>query len=258
MWLDWSSRAPDGRGFGVVDLTERGELSSQVKDHVGELLRDARFRPEVLERQAARLGWNRMRTRLKPPDDERGKRGEWGESLFYGISEEFDGYELPVKKLRYKLALKQSLPGTDIIAFRLNTDLDIAEVALIECKLRCTADLRAGIGAYRQLLEDYQEGFADILAFVDEVTSMSDSTFSEAFRRYLVNRDDVSGIETYHLALAFDTSIWDERILGLLDGEQLELDPLRVCALRIERLAQVIEETYAHMGIRRVSGEDDD
>jgi len=152
-WLDPAHRDPSPYGFEVTDLPERSRPSADLIGGLGELVVRAKTRPDVLERMAQALGWEDALSRLRRGRKEV-RRGDFGEAVACDAVEAFDGFSVPIRKLRYQLDPEQTLPGTDVVAFHRNEDGSIADLHFLECKLRTFRDVTVGVEAHDQLSKD--------------------------------------------------------------------------------------------------------
>jgi hypothetical protein len=122
VWLEARLRDASELRFPVSDLVERCEPDVDIVRHLGHLVLKAKSNPETLRRLTDVLGWPDAAARLRPSRREGIRRGDFGEALTCELLEIFDGYVVPVRKLRYQSDPEQTLHGTDIVAFRITQD----------------------------------------------------------------------------------------------------------------------------------------
>ncbi len=174
-WLGCSGRKPCSYSeFEVVDVQQISKTTDEIEEYLAGLLREARFDKEFLEGIADYIGWERTKSEVIAPgfaSSEAIRRGDLGEALFLSLAEEFHGYIVPVRKLRFKVRGNQTLPGTDVLAFKLDSD-SITEVCFVESKLRTAPDNMAAVKGYQQLKNDYESMLPEMLSFVAYVLHM--------------------------------------------------------------------------------------
>jgi uncharacterized protein DUF1837 len=205
------------------------------------------------------MGWRRLRNEVLPSRTAGSmpiRRGDFGEALTNGILAELEGYTLPIGKLRYKVTANQTLTGTDTLGIKIAERGSISEVSFVESKLRCRPDTFAGVQAYRQLKHDVELALPDIVTFVAARLHDRNDALYEPFADYLASRADTRDIETYRIALSWDTSQWTETVLSNLEAEELHLSPIGVSVCQISDLSNLIDRVYARIGARATDEED--
>ena len=137
-WLTFSGLDDETvNGFTVNYITEQRKASRDTKDNLTEIMRSALIDLDFLRDLCDKeLGWKGIASFLSTflPTGTTLKRGDFGEALMYRLLEDFFDFEVPIKKLRYKITSGQSLPGADIIAIK-KDNKEIIEVCFTECKL---------------------------------------------------------------------------------------------------------------------------
>jgi hypothetical protein len=253
-WLSLSRRPPESFDrFQVTDILELaapGDVG--VLDHLRLLAQDALVGLEFLAFAAQRLRWTTIADLVAEvtPNVLRFRLGDFGEILSYGVLEQVLGYVVPARKLRLKLQGDQTLPGTDAIALKASEAGALTEVCFVETKLRTGTDNDAAIEAYKQLEEDHAEHFASIVLFAAKEMQRSRHPLADPFVRYLEDRDQQKEIDSYHVVLVWDSATWRERVLGRLEEEEPQLNPLTVHALRIADLRTLADQVMAMLGVR--------
>jgi len=123
-WLSQSPRDQSTfQNFDVVDLSERVPITPEVKAHISDLLRDAKVDPGLLRTAATTLGWpaaEAIFVAASQPSGDAARKGVLGEVLDAALLAELFGYQVPVKKHRFKVTPGQPLPSADILAVRVN------------------------------------------------------------------------------------------------------------------------------------------
>jgi hypothetical protein len=242
-----------------VDLSERVPITPAVKSHISDLLRDARVDSEFLRTAAATLGWPAVEAIFVTGNQPRGdnaRKGVLGEVLDAALLAELFGYEVPVKKHRFKVTPGQPLPSADILALRVDNNA-ITEVCYVESKLRTARDNMAAAAGYRQLVACSNKDFPDIAIFVAARLYDRNDGLLQPFLNYLGGRDDTRNQETYLVGLTWESSAWAEEVLENLEeeAENTDLD-LRVHVLKIGQLAQLTSEVFSNIGVDSLSDAD--
>jgi hypothetical protein len=259
-WLRKEDRgtAP-GNVLAVTDIQEFCERSDDIGQHLSHLVREARFDAGFLASMAEQLGWSRVRDDIitrAMSGNATAKRGEFGEVLVSGILEEFDGYIVPVRKMRFKITPGQSLPATDMLGLALNTDGNISEVLYVESKLRTTRDDMVAVDGYKQLQNDYSSKLPDMLTFVANRLYEWNHPLYESFRDYMGDRLDNRDKDGFCLSLCFDTDEWQERALVNLEDYGISDPTPRVFVIRLSNLRALTDEVFAGVGVTEVIDDD--
>ncbi len=260
VWLG-SQRREAGRfqRFGVVDIEEFCDLSSEVEAHLIDLLRSARFDREFLADMAKIIGWEDVSDAILArniPTTTKIRRGDFGEALATALLEQFEGYVIPVPKLRYRVTPTQSLTGTDALALRVDPSGAIVEMCFVESKLRTVRDLSAGVAGSSQLAADLDSKLPDILTFTAQRLFERAHPLYGPFRQYLLDRRDTSDRDTARLVLCFDSEHWDERVLDNLEEHEPALPRLVVHAARIREVKVLTERLFAAFHITEITDDD--
>ena len=243
---DWLSHTPRGSSrlrFAVSDLTQRFDWDSEVVGQLATLMIRAKTNRAVLESMADALGWADAGARLRRSQRQGMRRGDFGEALAVAVLEDFEGYHVPVVKLRYQTDPEQSLHGTDVVAFEVSEQGKVRGLHFVECKLRTSADLAAGVEAHEQLAADRRGGFADTLMFLADRLAEIEPDLFMAFKEYLADRGrEERG--TYGIVLVWERAAWDEDVLVRIDEVPQLLDELHVRVPLLNNLGSLIEQTY--------------
>ena len=259
-WLNSNERIPCPYSqFKVTDVEQVSDLSPDTRSHLISLLSTERFDPELLKTMAQYLGRHQTKELIvkeQMPTNINTKRGDFGETLFNAILEQFHGYRIPVRKLRFKITANQTLPGTDSLAFRIDDTGLITEVCFVESKLRTSQDNMAAVNGYKQLQNNYESELPAILKFVAaRLYDQKDSLF-EAFMSYLGDRNDTRVKDKFRLSLCWEHLEWNETVLENLQDNGVALPELTLHVIRINNLRQITDELFAELGATVVSDED--
>ena len=244
--------------FILFDIDGTNSLSEDVMTHLKDILVTSRFDKDFLDRMAKHLEWDQLRDLIAKhlPTNDKMRKGDFGEALTNAILEQFDGYVIPVPKLRFKLTKNQSLPGTDTLAFKVDHDHKIIEVCYVESKLRCAVDYRAAIDAYDQLQDDYSNILPAILQFtVQRLYERNDILF-DSFAAYIAARNDTADMDSFRIGLHWENAEWREQVLVNLEGHNIILPNLSLHYVRVNGLLPLIQQLYSELGVTEVSEDD--
>lgn len=259
-WLTWQPLDPCPYGkFSVIHVDQLADLQLPVREHLVDLIIQAKLSSSFLIRMQKRLSWDAIRTQLiaqTVPTQARAKRGEFGEILVSAVLQRFAGYSIPVPKLWFKLTSGQSLPATDALAIKVDNTGNIVEVCYVESKLRIPTDNSAAVQAAKQLTDDTAVLIPDILRFVANMLDLKGSPLADPFADYLADRADTRDKETYCIGLCWERSSWNDRVLSNLDEDDCHLNRLSVSVIRIDQLETLTDELFRAIGITEI--EDDD
>lgn len=260
-WLNRAERSSSPYSeFDVTDIEPTEELSTDHETYLAKLLHDAMVDPELFGAVALDLGWDDAEKYFATASlatRERVQRGDFGEALTGGILEQCFGYTIPVVKLRYKQSANQTQPGTDLLAFKLDSSSEIVEVCYVETKLRATLRYETAIEGYKQLLEAYQARFPTILRFI-AIRLHENAKRVElyrSFRSYMKERRDTTSKDNFVLSLCWDRDQWQENVLENLQDNGVELPRLTVKVIRIADLRDVSDRVFGRLGVNRVLDE---
>ena len=215
--------------------------------YLANLLSEAKIDPDLLAEVSGLLGWR------VTPGRPSVRKGEFGEIVIAAILEEFEGYIVPVKKLRYQIDPEQTLPGNDLLCMAFADDGSLESLLFVECKLRTTRDLPAGTDAHEQLLDDRERGFADILTFIIARLYEQESPLLPLLTDYL--RIRAASGHSYGIGLVWESSQWDERVLGRVAALDPLLDPLAITVTGVSGLTGLVDEVFDQAGVALVDDE---
>jgi len=210
---------------------------------LGQMMVRNKTDPGVLQQMADAIGWADAAARLRSSRRVGLRRGDFGEVLAAELLGAFEGYRVPVRKLRYQTDPEQTMHGTDIVGFEMADEGQIADLHFVEGKLRTVRDLAAGVEAHQQLADDRTSGYADTLSFLADRLAETDGALFAVFVSYLAERGRAER-GSHGIFLVSDAAVWDED--GLVRINQLEdlLDPIHVRVVRVANLSALVERSY--------------
>jgi hypothetical protein len=249
-WLSCQKRDPCPYSkFNVIDLEEI-YYSEEIENYLTEIIYDQIFDIKLLKHLAEELGWDRVKDEFIspsiPPEGSTIKKGDFGEILFSGILEEFQGYSIPFYKVHYKFIAEQSLPRTDILALKIEDD-KVIEVCFIESKLRMSKDVYAAKKGSEQLYADYNIKLPDILKFTVKILNDKKSELLNPFIKYLLDRKINTNLDNFRLSLCWEKKLWDEKALKTLESHEIQLSKLNVHVICIDDLDIVINNVFSEL-----------
>jgi hypothetical protein len=255
-WLATSERQPAERRFAVRDTTEHSALTEAVATYMVQLLVDELIGLDFIDLLANALGdeatlkWVRDSTPARPTM----QRGDFAEVLTGALLIEFDGYEVPIKKLRYRVSADDSLTGGDVLALRTDVDGNILGTCLAESKFRSTPARHVAVDAYKQLEKQAGQALPDIYRFVTQRLLETGNPLGAALLTFLGSGSN-DELTEYRIELVWDLDAWREDVLEELDDLEPSLSPLTVDAVRVDGLVHLVNEllirtaTGAELGI---------
>lgn len=259
-WLSELKRTPNTYArFTVYDAEEIGQPSEEVIKYLISMLSASLLSPSLLTRVTKQLGWQDVQARILSKYAGTSllvRHGDFGETLFVRMLEQFHGYHIPIMKLRYKVTPNQTLTGTDALALKIDTSGNVEEVCFIESKVRTGYDRAVAVEGRSQLTKDYNEVLPSILIFTSQRLQDLQNPLLDPFLSYLRSREDTREIDTFRLALCWDKDACRETSLQDLDSTDTEVSPLTVHMIRIHELRSLIAEVYNGLGIMGIEEDD--
>jgi hypothetical protein len=224
----------------VLPVTERGALVPVL----AELMARNKCDPAVTADLLRSAGWE---VALAPLRSGRisVRRGDFGEVLAAESAESLDGLLVPIRKLRYQIDPNQTLPGNDVVALVLSEDGGIDDLEFIESKYRTQPALDTAVDAHEQLADDREAGYATTLNFMASRLHELDGDLYHLFIEFLGDRGTREARHT--VALCFEQSAWDERILERLDELDEHLPVLWVRKFPIDGAVALINDVYERL-----------
>ena len=174
--------------------------------------------------------------------------GNFGESLAARLLIDFDGFWLPIYKLRYREKKNWSPRLTDLCLFKKESDYTI--VCYGEVKTKTTnCDKKLGIKGYESLSKEILVTNPEILVFIKKIL-FETQQFEEAAFIKDIQYGKVRTIKQHNIFLIHEKSTWNEEILENLN--LVDIDPkienLTVRILLIDNLKDLIDNAYLTTG----------
>jgi len=235
--------------FNVIDVAELSPPNNAIIEFTAGVVRDALIDPRFLEEASKWLEWPALTdwTQQSKPRPDKLTRGVYGEAIAAEMMRAFHHHHIPVSKLRYTITRGQTLPGTDIIALTLDEHGDINGVCFIEVKLRTTKAFAtdAVIDASKQLSADYGEALPSMLKFIAERLQERSDPLFEAYMRYMRDRRDLSGFDSFRIFLFWDQAAWSDNLLQSLDDETMQIAPVTVHVVSLPDMVDRVRVAYS-------------
>lgn len=255
-WLECKPREDvTSWDFSIIDVFEICSPDENMLKYLADKLLNERIGCEFIEKAKSLLGerWRKIIEKGLPAGQKL-KRGDFGELIATLGCEKWDGFIVPVRKLRF--AMGGSSIGTDILAIRIDKTGNVGAVRYIESKLRTRNDPSAGQQAYKQLEKVIEEDYATIHEFVAQVLISTNSDLSTPFMRFLASRNTTEGIESFRVFLTWEKSQWSESVLENLSEYEIQAKPLDTHVAHINELAKLVDDIYARVGLEVTEDED--
>jgi len=257
-WLTPQDRSPNSyRTFTVIDYLTK-PITDDVKNYLCELLKQNRINPAFLEAAKKRLSWHKLKLveQAKIPNQLTVQRGDFGEAVATAVLVKLHGYRVPVQKLRFAVTGNQSLPSTDVLAVKENSNR-LTEVCFVESKLRTTTAKQAAVQGYKQLEHDQSLFVPHMIVFVAERLFEAGDPMADKLLDYLNSREDMN-LDTSSLNLFFDDSVWTDELLENLEAVPSKLPRLTTRVVRVKELAALTNELFGHLGVEHIIDEEDE
>ncbi len=199
------TKSVDGSlAFQVVERRVTEQDASKRHSVMQTLYREVRHNPKTL---AAAVAGRLSKTRFgdvsaNATTVDRVRKGDFGEAIAtHDVIA--DGYEVPVHKLRVKISGNQTLPGVDVVGFKLNEKRDrIDRAVYVESKFRNADDAQLNplaVVAHEQLRDFCQLQMAALHGFIVEQLNEHKSDLADLHEAYLNSKDP--DIDDFRLAL---------------------------------------------------------
>lgn len=213
-------------------------------DALATLMATNKADPDVTDDLLAAAGWTAAAAPLRKGNIQV-RRGDFAEVLAAEAAESVDGLTVPIRKLRYQIDPNQTLPGSDVVAFVLDDSNAIDDLEFVESKYRTNPALDIAVEAHEQLSTDRELGYGTTLNFIAHRLRDTKSSLYDAFMSFLASRGVKDCAHT--VALAFDSTNWDDEIAANLDDLPEHLPALHLRLFSLESAADLIEDVYAAM-----------
>lgn len=248
-WLEAATSWPADNGALIQAIVE-GQRPDNLLAFLAAELQDARFPQGLLEECAEVLGleYSNELIRSVTPTNPTLRLGYFGEMVAATCLRDFDGCWIVVPKPSFAIDPNQSLPGTDVLAAFLNGG-EIECLVFVEAKVRTSRSRSVVLQAARQSISDSQHEYASMIGFVVRRLYESHDQMHGPFLRYLRRRHDGASDDVPFVYLVLERGAWSDDDADLLD----DLAPLpqgfRVSVVEIEKLAELVQESYARIGM---------
>ena len=248
-WLEYVQREDTSFRFKVNNINEKKNRDTdKINQIFGSIILDNIVGYDTAKKISEKIGWNRTVERFVSPRISKinnMKKGKFGEMLESTVLEEFFDFVIPIKKWKYAITSDQSLPSTDIVAIKKN-DSDVTEISFVESKLTTGDSKRPISEAYKQLVENRDKGFSEILDFIILRLHDEQSPLAEMFIEYCFKKDTRN--DTYRVAVTCDTDKWDDKSLKKLDTIPKPMSDLTIDVIRIKTLETIVNGVYKKKG----------
>jgi hypothetical protein len=177
-WLTCQERNPSGRKCAVIDVTELIGPDDEILDHLARELVVAHGSPrmikaelEMLLEDAEEVKLDILREYIEKevlPDEERvaTRVGNFGEVLAAGVLIAFEGFWLPIYKLRFREKRNWPVRLTDLCLIKVD-DVSRPMVCYGEAKTKSTGcNLQLAVEGHESLAKDDALANPEILRFI--------------------------------------------------------------------------------------------
>lgn len=250
-WINEKPRKDNSHSFTVIDISEHNKITEEVKRilasnlilsfrDIEHLKRRYKDQPKVKLKEHIE---NKVFATGKDGFSNATKIGDWGEVFCEVILDEFRGYALPIRKLKWKINNEKSLLGTDVFAIKQDKDGNIKDLVYSESKVKTTYLKDIGKQAYESLYRDNGESLPDIIDFISRLFYFQGNfEMADKFDDVFSNMEKYG--KEFQIFLIFDKKLWKEDILEILNDIPPELENLFVTVVLIDGLRDLIDETY--------------
>ncbi len=235
------TRDTDSFPFVLSVLNEKAPRGATCVETIAALILRSKSDPQVLEDLVRAAGWDvalAVHHNARPAV----KRGDFGEMITTESVEDFDGWEVPVRKLRYQIDPNQTLPGADVVAFVRDGDGEVLGLTFLESKYRKDPPRDLAIVAHDQLAADRERSFATTLNFMANRLAELNEPLYASFIRYIGSGE--ARQDSYGVALICDRARWSDEIIHDLAGESELLEPLLLRVAQFDELTQLVDAVY--------------
>lgn len=234
--------------FQAWKMQESTPGDSGLDTDISDALVDHLMGTDYLQRASELLGWPVLESikNDRLPTKARVKRGVYGEVLASEVLTSFHGLQVPVKKLRYRMALNESTHATDVLAITVDNSGKLTSLHYVECKLRTTRSDMASLAsiAHDQLKKDVMERAPWIVHFITQVLNDRMDPLWDSFMLYLSSRSQLR-IDRHHIFLVVDHSCWRDSDLACVSDIDPKLSPLEIHTITIQDLRPRVDEAFS-------------
>ena len=246
----------DYDGLDVYYFDESTRPNKEIVRMLNDLILNTRYPDGFLENLARQYGTERVNediVKKSLPKYDLLRKGFFGESLIGDTLIHFFDYIIPVQKNQYAILANQTLPRTDIIAFK-GDEEEITEVCYVEVKYRTTRDTSSGVVGYEQLKKDFPKQVPELLSWILARLYEQGDPFFLPFREFIFDRKDTGDLEKLLVGLVYDSDHWTETALTNLSTEVTkdEDSDVMVTVIRIVELGKLTTEIFDNIGVIEV------
>lgn len=258
-WLVYQQRENSTyQKFAVVDVIEKSELDDQILDHLAHDIVLAHIEPELLAdayrelaQDVSELNLDLLKEFLETkilPNKTNGIPaliGNFGEIVAASLLTEFEDFEIPIYKLRFREKQNWAARLTDLCLIK-TSNLPKPTVCYGEVKTHTSAcDLQLAVKGHNSLAKDNALADPEILRFLCNVLYNAQRFEQrELFLKIWLGKADYN--RRHDLFLIHDADNWDEGVLHNLEALELDdrLVDFSVKVVLITKLRQVIDTAY--------------
>jgi hypothetical protein len=258
-WLNYEQRNPSPYKFGVIDICEIIEFNQDILLYVAKDVIVAHKNPimikkelEILLEDANNASVEVIRSYIENevlPSKERTQTriGNFGEILSASILIEYEGFRLPIYKLRFREKKDWAMRLTDLCLIRNDEEMGRPLICYGETKTNTSGvDRQLGIKGHDSLAKDDALDNPEILNFICTWLYETDR-FDEAEFLSRIRLGTITCDKRHDLFLVHDLENWREDVLTNLDASQLDerLVDFSVKVVLISNLRQIIDDVYS-------------
>lgn len=247
----WFVYKKENESYGVIhEFCERHGVRNQVIDEVAHLIHEAHQSPFAGLDLLGRLGYSRTAQQLKvsrtnlpepynTPSGYSGSdiesntlRGNFAEILSAAIAERYFGHSTPILRLRYNPNRHQSMKGTDVLAFKSDSNGRYTGILVGECKWRKT-DLTTALTEGLTDLKRESRGVPSSMEFVAGMLECSGEKGSSASIRQFASQIRAGQLQVPKQQVLFIATQSDSKWLSSTVKKYWDLNsPLEIVVVR--------------------------
>jgi hypothetical protein len=143
-WCDRDSRLTENGRKQLLRLTESNGGRAAVMAPLAEKVRSHYVDNERISQDIQSMGYNRVAAVLEArlPQTARARSGDFGEIIATELAEEELGYDVPIRRLRYKDGRELALRGDDVIGFKVTPK---QKLSILKGESKSRVDLSADV-----------------------------------------------------------------------------------------------------------------
>jgi hypothetical protein len=252
--------------FGLTDLSEHlvinpNNLDDPIVSYIGNLLINSHGDPRMIADDIAMLLEDtemlkldiveaHIKNNVLPGKDKQSTRiGNFGEILAVQCLIDFEDFEFPIYKLRYREKRNWAMRLTDLFLVKKQNNgrmlICYGEVKTRSGVSYTSSIKKVAIDAHESLKKDDSVANPEILAFARNIL-YAQGKVEEAQILGKIQLKKIKYDVIHILFLIHDNSNWKEEILTELEQHDIDqrLENLNVNVLRINKLRKLIDQTY--------------